>query len=336
MKTANLLISSGLFLSTLLMTTAVRAGACKPDEGIVSGSLDITNYISNPKNNYAGYTKSLDVSTTVPIKHVTCSCEGFNSSKTLWDWAQFNVPTTTVGDSVYGLITDYLGFAVSPRKGFWAPYADQKSPTTENVCQASKWIRTGGGANSLKILIRKRFVGMVNIPRTLLYTKGTNTAKGDVFREPEIQFYISGQVTVPQSCELNANQVVTMNFGNIGASAFPQAGAGNRPAGVNPQTRSIAIKCNNIDAQAMLSLRVEANNVSGNAIVSDNPDLGFVIADGKQKPLSPNTADSKIPFKLDDAASAVVPISAWPVSVTGKKPKEGKFTSEGYLRVDFD
>jgi minor fimbrial subunit len=127
-----------------------------------------------------------------------------------------------------------------------------------------------------------------------------------------------------------------MDFGDIGSSAFSQAGAGKKPAGVNPQTRNIGIKCKNIDAQALLSLRIEANKVSGNAVVSDNPDLGFVIADSKQNPLTPNNIDSKIPFRLDDTSSANVPISAWPVSVTGNTPAEGKFTSEGYLRVDFD
>lgn len=141
---------------------------------------------------------------------------------------------------------------------------------------------------------------------------------------------------VPQTCELDAGQTISMDFGDIGASAFQQAGAGNRPAGVNPQTHNIAIQCKNIDAQALLSLRVEANKVSGNAIVSDNPDLGFVVADGRHNPLTPNTLDSKIPFQLDDGGAATVPVSAWPVSVTGNKPAEGKFTSEGYLRVDFD
>jgi minor fimbrial subunit len=150
------------------------------------------------------------------------------------------------------------------------------------------------------------------------------------------ELIINGYVSAPQSCELNTGQIITMDFGNIGASSFSVAGAGNRPAGVNPQTRSIAIKCKNIDAQATLSLRMEATNVSGNAIISDNPDLGFVVANSSHEPLTPNNIDSKIPFQLDDNAAATVPISAWPVSVTGNKPAEGKFTSEGYLRVDFD
>jgi minor fimbrial subunit len=147
---------------------------------------------------------------------------------------------------------------------------------------------------------------------------------------------MSGEIIVPQNCELNTGHDIIMDFGNIGASAFSHAGAGNKPAGVNPQTKVINIKCMNIDAQAMLSLRLESNDVSGNFMVSDNKDLGFVVADKDKKPLTPNTLSSTIPFQLDDNASASVPITAWPVSVTGNKPTEGKFTAEGYLRVDFD
>ena len=316
------------------MQPPAHAGSCVPDAGVENGSLDVTKYISDPNNNHDGYTTSINIESIVNPLPVTCSCSGYNKSTSLWDWSVFNVPTVSIDGFTYGLIGDYLAFAVSPRDGFWTPYEDKEHKSDANMC-TNKTV-TGGGANNLKLMIRKRFVGEVNIPSTLLYTKGTNTAKGEVVRDPEIQFYISGKVTVPQSCDLDVGQTITMDFGNIAASAFPQAGAGNRPAGVNPQTHSIAIKCKNIDAQALLSLRVEANKTAGNAIVSDNPDLGFVVADGNHNPLTPNTIDSKIKFQLDDAGAATVPVSAWPVSVTGNKPAEGKFTSEGYLRVDFD
>lgn len=73
----------------------------------------------------------------------------------------------------------------------------------------------------------------------------------------------------------------------------------------------------------MLMMRVEAEKVSGSALVSDNADVGFVIANSNGVPLTPNNLTSKIPFRLDDSAQAQVGIRAWPVSVTGKKPAEG-------------
>ncbi|BEM36228.1 fimbrial adhesin FimH (plasmid) [Serratia marcescens] len=334
MKLVRLIVFSFFPLTAVLTPLCVWAGSCVPNSGVEDGSLDISEYISNPSNDYDGFTIVVPITSKVAHLPVTCSCKGYNSSAAFWDWSAFNVPTEIIGDKTYGIVGDYLSFAVSPRKGFWTPFEDKEYKNSSNVCTDK--VATSGGANNIAIRIRKSFVGSVNIPKTLLYTKGTNTRKDESFRDPEIQFYISGSVSVPQTCEFTPDKVISIDFGNIGASAFSQAGAGNKPAGVNPLHRTIGIQCKNVDAQAMLSLRLEAANVSGNAVVSDNPDLGFVVADGNHNPLTPNNIDSKIPFRLDDNASATIPVSAWPVSVTGNKPAEGKFTSEGYLRVDFD
>ena len=83
-------------------------------------------------------------------------------------------------------------------------------------------------------------------------------------------------------------------------------------------------------------MRVEAEKATGQMMVSDNPDLGFIVADSSGKPLTPNNLSSTIPFQLDDNAAASVGIRTWPVSVTGNKPTEGPFTARGYLRVDYD
>ena len=50
--------------------------------------------------------------------------------------------------------------------------------------------------------------------------------------------------------------------------------------------------------------------ISGNALVSDNPDLGFVVANDSGTPLTPNNLNSKIPFRLDDSAQAQVGIGS--------------------------
>ncbi|MDW4772589.1 fimbrial protein, partial [Escherichia coli] len=119
------------------------------------------------------------------------------------------------------------------------------------------------------------------------------------------------------------------------ASLFSAAGPGNRPAGVMPQTKSIAIKCTNVAAQAYLTMRLEASAVSGQAMVSDNQDLGFIVADQNDTPITPNDLNSVIPFRLDAAAAANVTLRAWPISITGQKPTEGPFSALGYLRVDY-
>lgn len=51
-------------------------------------------------------------------------------------------------------------------------------------------------------------------------------------------------------------------------------------------------------------MRLEASAVSGQAMVSDNQDLGFIVADQNDTPITPNDLNSVIPFRLDAAAAA--------------------------------
>lgn len=227
----------------------------------------------------------------------------------------------------------YVYDAVHASKYYTVPFVD-----INNHCSDSRMCGLAASSGSkviLKFKIIKPFVGTEGVNADVAYLSGNNSA-GEGDRKTMVIIHVNASVVVPQTCEINENQVVSMDFGDIGARQFSEAGAGNKPVGVNPQTRKIGIKCKNIDAQALLSLRIEANNTSGGAIVSDNKDLGFIVADGNKKPLTPNDINSKIPLRLDDNASSSVSISAWPVSITGNEPVAGKFTSEGYLRVDFD
>lgn len=187
-----------------------------------------------------------------------------------------------------------------------------------------------------KLKVVRPFINMVPIPRQTMFRVYVTSTDTDALAVPVYTISYSGKVEVPQSCKLNAGQVVEFEFDKIGAALFSQAGPGNRPNGVDPQIKTVAIECTNVDAQAYLSMRLEAEKVSGQVMVSDNPDVGFVVADREGNPLTPNMLGSKIPFQLDDNASARVDISAWPVSATGFKPAEGDFVARGYLRVDYD
>lgn len=187
-----------------------------------------------------------------------------------------------------------------------------------------------------KLKVIRSFINMVPIPRQTMFRVYVTTSTGDALSTPVYTISYSGKVEVPQNCEVNAGQIVEFDFGDIGASLFSKAGAGNKPEGINPQTKTVAIKCTNVAAQAYLTMRVEAEKASGQMMVSNNPDLGFIVADSSGNPLTPNNLSSTIPFQLDDNAAASVGIRTWPVSVTGNKPTEGPFTARGYLRVDYD
>lgn len=195
---------------------------------------------------------------------------------------------------------------------------------------------SSGSQVNIKLRIKKRFVGagfIVNEPIAYLY--GNQGGPGLGPGQPLVQINLNATMTVPQSCTINAGSVVEFDFGDISAQSFLQAGAGQKPAGVNILQKSIGIACNDIAAQSTMTLRLEAGNVSGNAVVSDNSDVGFIVANASGAPLTPNNSGSVIPFRLDDNSRANVSLESWPVSITGKQPAAGPVTAIGYLRVDF-
>lgn len=202
-------------------------------------------------------------------------------------------------------------------------------------CPSSSFSPSGSRVN-IKLRIKKKFVGpsfIVNEPIAYLYANQGGPGLGQ--GQPVVQINLNATMTVPQSCTINAGTVVEFDFGNIRAQSFSLAGAGQKPAGVNKLQKTIGISCNDISAQSSMTLRLEAGNVSGNAVVSDNPDVGFVLANSTGTPLTPNDSRSVIPFKLDDNSQANVSLQSWPVSVTGHQPSAGPVTAIGYLRVDY-
>jgi minor fimbrial subunit len=336
-KTISLSLGMVVFV---FYSTLAKADACVVTDpgGVANGTVDVTGSFNTLGDNLVGSVKDIDISSsnTVESKKAICHCSS-GDSKSLWDWTSFNLPTEEVDGYTYGIINDYIEVAIKAGDSAnqtWVPYENHEHVSKKNVCD--KETTTGGGGYIARIRIRKRIVGVVNLGNTLVYTKGSNTYSTDTDRVAEIIYRFTGSIIVPQNCELDAGQIVDMNFGNIGASLFSQAGAGNKPDGVMPMSKNIQIQCNKIDAQTMLSLRIQGEDVKGNIMVSDNKDVGFILTDKDNHPITPGDVNSKIEFRLDDNASANVTIAAYPVSVTGNKPAEGDFVARGYLRVDFD
>ncbi len=146
--------------------------------------------------------------------------------------------------------------------------------------------------------------------------------------------YVDVDIVVPQSCVLNVGQVINIDFGNISSGAFKTAGAVAQ--GVQPKSKTVSVKCDNIAGNSQLTMRLQADKTNGNIVVSDeNNDVGFRVTNNSGTPLIPNNLSSVIPFTLDSNARQNVTIQAYPVSVTGNKPAEGPVTARGYLRVDF-
>lgn len=328
----------GLLALAALISFSSRANVCENSTGVTQNiNFDITENLAQ-RNNVAGSTFSIEKNPDTLIGvQALCPLQGITRSMRSY---VTNYPIAhTDGDLKYIKLNDYLEGAISIHDdeiGTYYPPVNYKSMGYTTNIERGFPFDVADSQLNFTFRVTKPFVGNVQFNMDPVFYVYVTTSERDPLTKVVYTISYSGNITVPQSCEINAGQVISINFGSMGAGAFSQAGAGNKPAGVNEQTKNIGIKCENMSAQAMLSLRLETNNASGNALVSDNPDVGFIVANSAGQPLTPNDMSSSIPFQLDDSGAATVPVKAWPVSITGNKPAEGVFTAQGYLRVDYD
>lgn len=207
-------------------------------------------------------------------------------------------------------------------------------------CTTTEYTSTSFGTGSkgqLSLYIKKAFVGTVIIPQTRvidIYGSVSADSASVTFGGTALaSVSISGQVIVPQTCSVNAGQIVTVDFGSFMSGEFKNKG--QMPSGYTPKTITVPIKCNGMDANASLTLRFQAEASADEpaAIKTSNDDVGVQITDDSGKVIEPNSG--LIPFQLDDNLQATVTFHAAPISTTGNAPAEGTFSATAYIRVDF-
>ena len=328
----------GLSLLAFLPLSQAFATVCVNENGVPTEVYyDLTDKF-NSSNNQVGQIVTLSEKSQWVGVNAVCP-KGTSGNTTKRSYVT-DFPVTGTSDGYqYLKLNDYLDGAMkitdSYAGTFYPPKSYIQMGSHPNVSK-NKPFGVQDSSLVFRLKVTRRFINMVVIPRATMFRVYVTTTSSDPLTTPVYTISYSGKVEVPQNCEVNAGQIVEFDFGDIGASLFSKAGAGNKPEGINPQTKTVAIKCTNVAAQAYLTMRVEAEKASGQMMVSNNPDLGFIVADSSGNPLTPNNLSSTIPFQLDDNAAASVGIRTWPVSVTGNKPTEGPFTARGYLRVDYD
>jgi len=325
---------------SLLLTCTFPAFAtvCKNSNGVPTDIFYDLSDVFTSENNNVGQIITLAAKSGWVGVNATCPA-GTQGNTTMRSYVSSLPVQETIGGYKYMKLNDYLEGAMSITDSYAGQFFPPRNYIQMGSDSAVSKQQPFGVQDSkliFKLKVTRKFINMVPIPRQPMFTVYVTTRNTDPLTTPVYTISYSGKIEVPQNCEINAGQIVEFDFGDIGASLFSQAGAGNRPQGVTPQSKTVAIKCTNVAAQAYLSLRLEAEKASGKMMVSNNNDLGFIVADSSGQPLTPNDLSSKIKFQLDDAATAQVGIRAWPVSVTGNKPAEGPFSARGYLRVDYD
>lgn len=327
-----------IFIVTCLFFMAGNASAITCLSGCNEAiTTTISNTLNSDDNEVGKEVNSNQVSTTTFRVRL--------ASGTLSDWHVYGddpVPEPGYSPSswVYKKIDDYISLALKIETGCFVRYFPSNTQALDDGCGPATFSEgeereVGPYTFQSRVRIDKKIVSGTYSKNIYLGSYGRCQPFGCKSKDVVYnRIYVNLSITVPQSCELNAGQVINIDFGNISSGAFKTAGA--IAQGVQPKSRDISVKCDNIAGNAQLTLRLQADKTNGNIVVSDeNNDVGFRVTNNSGTPLIPNNLSSVIPFTLDSNARQNVTIQAYPVSVTGNKPTEGAVTSRAYLRVDF-
>lgn len=285
-------------------------------------------------DNRSGYTKTSSIFTV--SKHDSHEGNGYYNQS----FSDINDVVPPLGTSNprihFQKIDEYISVAVENFDSCGSSYAPFNIRGFDNDCKHRR-TTSESEPTSFRSYIRidKPLLGGNHSKR--IYIGKYGWCKGRHCQTPTsivANIYLNYKITVPQNCFIDAGEVISVNFGNIPSTAFKLPG--KIAERVTPVTRKLTMQCTNIEPFRNMSVRVQANSVSGNAIVSNNKDVGFVLGDSSRRELTPNQPTSTIPFTLSGKNTASVPVTIWPVSVTGKTPVEGRVKAIGFLRVDFD
>lgn len=191
-----------------------------------------------------------------------------------------------------------------------------------------------GSVGELDLLIIKPFIGDIDILPTTLFSLYGTVTKDSFGTIPLAQVNINGSVTVRQSCEVNAGNSISVDFGDMYNGNFK--GKGLKPEGVNSKQLQLGYKCYLVSKGMDVKMRFTGQSDSQYpaAFATTNPDIGVIIEDGNGNPLAPNTGT--LPMTVDyDTQTGSVDITTYPVSTTGNIPVLGEFTSRATVVVDF-
>lgn len=137
---------------------------------------------------------------------------------------------------------------------------------------------------------------------------------------PLTQIYLSGTISIPASCTLASSSTITLP--DTYSGEYRKAGTG---ATIGTGTSSpMSIKCLGGSETATIDLHVTTSKVSGDDIITSNPDVGVRVLDGNGNKVSAN--NGKLSTTLSDGV-VDVPFTYIPVAITGKNPTPGDYSA---------
>ncbi|MGX9738511.1 fimbrial protein [Pseudocitrobacter corydidari] len=215
-----------------------------------------------------------------------------------------------------------------PAQGSYPYCVNGVEPTTRFV---------SGSDATIYFYIKQPFIGVQTIPPTMLARLyATITANDPLYSEPVTDVYIGGDITAPQSCELNSGQVITFDFKSIAAAEFSST-VGTVLTGRKIK-QTVSVQCTGMSSGQNVDVSLHATPVGSNTtmIKTSNTDVGIKVFDVFDNVVDVN--GGRMATNTSEVSSGKTNgdliFSAAPASATGVKPQPGKFDATATLTVE--
>lgn len=348
-RMSKLLLAPSLLTSSLLVVpySAFAVGVCEPVYGVGSYTATLQGDIGSSFNKAGTELLSKFTWSENGFAYtIQCFCfpENERVSSTYY-WGKYNAGISQGHAPGWYSVNEYLD--IRTEVAIWngnigtsqyhrVPFGPVANNTSE-VCPRTAYLVSSissGGSGKMDLYIKKAFVGNVSFYIPEVYSLSAslvNNASGP----PVAVVGLNVSVTAPQSCEINAGQNISIPFNDIPQRNFVAAGKGGMPAGVVPQSKTLSLKCSNMDAYANLDMRFIGTadpSSTTDGFSTNNKDIAIAI-EGPNGRLTPTTG--KLPLQLDANQNGSVTIKTYPFSSTGLAPTVGKYSSIVTVRLDF-
>lgn len=238
---------------------------------------------------------------------------------------------------ISGTVLDYIPLPLSS-------FDNQGRPSGDFTCRQAgeTYIRFDTGRQGrLHLMIDKPFIGQMVIPPTKLYElMGAVEQASPAGGIPLAAVWMSGTVTVPQSCQLAPGQVTTIDFGNL--NPWEVAGSGETPQ--RTVSRTFSVQCRNISEMVAINLSLEGapHSVQTNALaVNDRSDLAIILKNNSR--IVPPVPEGAVPTPINlipldfnqPEQKGQFDLEAYPIK-TEKHIVPGPFNSQVTLKFEFE
>lgn len=194
---------------------------------------------------------------------------------------------------------------------------------------------SAGNKGTVRIYVSHPLVGQIVIPETTimnLYLSKIIVSSGDNIppaATPIARVTMSGTITVPQSCTIEAGQMIEVNFDDIFGKDIKNLG--DSPT---QKTKKISFTCSNVADGTNLSIALYGENDPNNTnyLKTTNDDIGIKITDRNQNIIAPNSNNFIPVYSYIDGVGSTQ-FTAAPVNTTGKIPHTGEYEATATLEI---